>query len=67
MWSPGMGELFIILLIVLILFGGNKIAGLGRSLGTAIAEFKEALKEPETKKENLDKELTKDSAEEKKA
>lgn len=67
MWSPGMGELFIIFLIVLILFGGNKIAGLGRSLGTAIAEFKEALKEPETKKENLEKELTKDSAEEKRA
>jgi sec-independent protein translocase protein TatA len=40
MWTPGMGELFIILIIVLVLFGGTKIAGLGRSLGTAIAEFK---------------------------
>lgn len=54
MWTPGMGELFIILLIVLILFGGNKIAGLGRSLGTAIAEFKEALKGSEEKKESIE-------------
>ncbi|MCX8065643.1 MAG: twin-arginine translocase TatA/TatE family subunit [Candidatus Hydrogenedentes bacterium] len=54
MWTPGMGELFIILLIVLILFGGNKIAGLGRSLGTAIAEFKEALKGGEEKKESIE-------------
>lgn len=54
MWTPGMGELFIVLLIVLILFGGNKIAGLGRSLGTAIAEFKEALKGSEEKKESIE-------------
>ncbi len=65
MWSPGMGELFIILLIVLILFGGNKIAGLGRSLGTAIAEFKEALKGTEEKKESIE-DQTKSSTEEKK-
>ncbi|MGC8738192.1 MAG: Sec-independent protein translocase subunit TatA/TatB [Candidatus Hydrogenedens sp.] len=55
MWTPGMGELFIILIIVLVLFGGNKIAGLGRSLGTAIAEFKDAVKGgEEEKKESLE-------------
>ncbi|HOK09277.1 MAG TPA: twin-arginine translocase TatA/TatE family subunit [Candidatus Hydrogenedens sp.] len=55
MWTPGMGELFIILIIVLVLFGGNKIAGLGRSLGTAIAEFKDAVKGgEETKKESIE-------------
>jgi len=55
MWTPGMGELFIILIIVLVLFGGNKIAGLGRSLGTAIAEFKDAVKGgEEAKKESLE-------------
>lgn len=55
MWTPGMGELFIILIIVLVLFGGSKIAGLGRSLGTAIAEFKDAVKGgEETKKESLE-------------
>jgi len=55
MWTPGMGELFIILIIVLVLFGGTKIAGLGRSLGTAIAEFKDAVKGvDETKKEGIE-------------
>lgn len=55
MWTPGMGELFIILIIVLVLFGGNKIAGLGRSLGTAIAEFREAVKGGEQeKKESIE-------------
>ncbi len=55
MWMPGMGELFIILIIVLIIFGGNKIAGLGRSLGTAIAEFKDAVKGgEEAKKESIE-------------
>jgi sec-independent protein translocase protein TatA len=41
-WGPW--ELFIILAIVLVVFGGGKIAGLGRSLGTAVSEFKTALK-----------------------
>ncbi len=55
MWTPGMGELFIILIIVLVLFGGSKIAGLGRSLGTAIAEFKDAVKGgEESKKESIE-------------
>lgn len=50
-----MGELFIILIIVLVLFGGSKIAGLGRSLGTAIAEFKDAVKGgEEAKKESIE-------------
>ena len=44
-WGPM--ELGIILAIVVLLFGGSKIAGLGRSLGTAIQEFKTALKSPE--------------------
>jgi sec-independent protein translocase protein TatA len=45
-----MGELFIILIIVVVLFGGSKIGGLGKSLGTAIAEFKDAVKGVEEKK-----------------
>lgn len=43
MWTPGIGELVIIFLIVLVLFGGGKLAGVGKSLGTAISEFKSAL------------------------
>mgnify|MGYP001364959208 CR=1 FL=1 len=51
MWTPGLGELLIIFAIVLVLFGGGKLAGVGKSLGTAISEFKSALtdekKEPD--------------------
>lgn len=45
MWTPGLGELLIIFAIVLVLFGGGKLAGVGKSLGTAISEFKSALTE----------------------
>lgn len=51
MWTPGMGELIVIFLIVLVLFGGSKISGLGKSLGTAISEFKGALNEPKKEEE----------------
>ena len=44
MWAPGMGELLIIFAIVLLIFGGGKIAGIGRSMGTAITEFRDAMK-----------------------
>ncbi len=45
MWTPGLGELLIIFAIVLVMFGGGKIAGIGKSLGTAISEFKTAVSE----------------------
>ena len=54
-WGPW--ELFIVLAIVLVLFGGGKLAGVGKSLGSAVSEFKSAIREPdkdedsETKKE----------------
>ncbi|GGL49900.1 hypothetical protein GCM10011575_05120 [Microlunatus endophyticus] len=37
----GPAELVIILVIVLVLFGGARLAGLGKSTGRAIKEFKE--------------------------
>ena len=39
-----MQELLIILVIVLIIFGGNKIPQLGKGLGEGIRNFKSALK-----------------------
>ncbi len=49
---PGMTEWIIILVIVLVVFGGGKLAGVGKSLGTAISEFKSAVKgEDEVKKD----------------
>ena len=44
---PGMTEWIIILLICLVIFGGGKLAGVGKSLGTAISEFKSAIKNPD--------------------
>lgn len=37
----GWQELLIVLLIALLVFGGSKLAGLGRASGKAIREFKE--------------------------
>jgi sec-independent protein translocase protein TatA len=54
--SPGMGELLIILLLVLIVFGAGKLPQVGRSLGSAISEFKSTVKPArEDKEENGEK------------
>jgi len=39
---PGMGELLIILLIVLLIFGAGKLPQIGDSLGRSIRNFKRA-------------------------
>lgn len=39
---PGMGEMLIILVIVLIVFGATKLPQLGHGLGAAIKNFKRA-------------------------
>jgi len=39
----GPQELIIILIIILVLFGGAKLAGLGKASGKAIREFKEEI------------------------
>ena len=41
---PGMGELIIILLIVLVVFGANKLPGIGDALGRSIKNFNRASK-----------------------
>lgn len=38
----GTGELIVILLVVLILFGGKRLPEFARQLGTGIREFKKA-------------------------
>src|SRR5688572_11900106 len=40
----GVPELLIILAVVLLLFGGSRLAGLGKSSGRALKEFKEETK-----------------------
>ena len=41
----GFTELLVILVIVLVLFGGNKLAGLGAGLGKAIRGFREGMRD----------------------
>lgn len=41
----GVPEMVIILAVVLLLFGGTKLAGLGKSTGRALREFKEETKD----------------------
>ncbi len=43
--SPGIWQLLIVLLIVIIIFGAKKIPDLTRSLGRSVGEFKKGLKE----------------------
>jgi sec-independent protein translocase protein TatA len=44
---PGMGELVIILLIVLVVFGANKLPGIGDALGRSIRNFKKSSSDDE--------------------
>lgn len=43
----GWGELLIILVIVVAVFGAGRLAGIGGALGGSIREFKKAVKEDE--------------------
>lgn len=43
----GMGELLIILLVILVLFGSKKIPDLAQGLGKGIREFKKAIRDVE--------------------
>lgn len=47
MGSLGSSELIIILIVLLVMFGGAKLPQLARSLGQAQKEFKEGLKDDE--------------------
>lgn len=40
-----MPELLIILAIIIIIFGANRLPGLGRGIGSAIKNFKEGMKD----------------------
>ena len=54
---PGMGELIIILLIVLVVFGASKLPQIGDALGRSIKNFKKA--------SNIDEDDDKDAKDDK--
>ena len=43
--SLGFPELIVILLIVIVIFGANRLPGLGRGIGSAIKNFKDGMKD----------------------
>jgi sec-independent protein translocase protein TatA len=45
MFGLGMSELFVILVIILIIFGAGKLPEIGGGIGKAIKNFKEATKD----------------------
>ena len=56
----GWPELLIILVVALLLFGGSRLAGIGKGTGRAIREFKEetqGLRDADKKKEGEQAEL----------
>jgi sec-independent protein translocase protein TatA len=60
MGSIGPGELLIIALIALLLFGAGRIADIGKGLGQGIKNFKQGLKDDEDpKKPDGDKDADK--------
>ena len=51
----GLPELLIILAIVIVIFGANRLPGLGRGIGDAIRNFKDGMKDEDEKNEKNDK------------
>lgn len=63
--SFGFGEVIFVLIIVLVLFGPNKLPELARAVGSALGEFQIAQKEAEFDLSGFD-ELNRENAEKKK-
>jgi sec-independent protein translocase protein TatA len=61
MFGLGTTELLVIGGIVVLLFGGKKLPQLGRSMGSAITNFKRGLNEPEKPEEKIEKSSDKES------
>ena len=47
----GGGEIFLLLVVILLLFGAKRIPDLAKGIGKGIREFKEASKGPDSEKE----------------
>jgi len=69
MFGLGTQELIIILIIVLVLFGANRLPEIGRGIGQAIKNFKKATSEPDeidvTPKKTVSQEKKKEETEKK--
>ena len=59
----GVQELVVILIIVIVLFGGSRLAGIGKALGTSMREFKEEVNRNES--DDAKNDISKDEKSEK--
>ena len=48
----GLPELLVILAIIVVIFGANRLPGLGRGIGDAIRGFKEGIKTDDDEKDD---------------
>ena len=57
MWRPGLAEIIIVLVIIILLFGPGRISKIAKELGASISAFKEGLNSgnKEEKAEQTDK------------
>lgn len=60
----GAGEIIVIVLVILLLFGAKKIPELAQGLGKGMKEFKKAMKDVEDEVKNVDKVDKKESSKE---
>lgn len=61
MWRPGIAEILIVLVVVLLLFGPGRISKIAKELGASISAFKEGLNS-----ENKENKIEQAAAEEEK-
>lgn len=50
----GIWQVVLILVIVLVIFGGSKLAGVGKALGKSVKDFKEEVKSDDSKDKAAD-------------
>ena len=56
MFNIGTGELILIIVVIIILFGAKKIPELAQGVGKGLKEFKKAMKDVETEIKSVDAE-----------
>ena len=67
MFGLGVWELVLILLIVVLIFGANKLPAVGQGIGQAIKNFKKATNEPEEIDVTPNKDAVEDEKDKKKS
>jgi len=67
MFGLGTTELIIVLVIVLVLFGGKKLRSLGSDLGGAISEFKTSMSDDDDEEQKSDETVAAEKTETKEA